>query len=289
MQGSTTAGEVRRRKTKATTQTTRVRWLVGAAGLLVFVLGVGLGFAGSPDRLADGVTIAGVDVGGMTASDARALLAQRAEAQANVPVTFVAGVERLADQAQRARRGGELERRRRRRTGEGRWHEPRPRLPAHRAPPLPGRRRAFRARLQQRGRLQGQPARGRRRPAAPRRAARAARRLVPARRRAGRAQARPGRRGQARDRGARRLVAGEGRAARPDRSAAGDRRAAPARARPRDARRVGAGHAQDRHRELRRRAEAACGDAAPAERRLGRSRASAAPPRTPTSASSTAT
>jgi vancomycin resistance protein YoaR len=64
---------------------------VGAAGLLVFVLGVGLGFAGSPDRLADGVTIAGVDVGGMTASDARALLAQRAEGQANVPVTFVAG------------------------------------------------------------------------------------------------------------------------------------------------------------------------------------------------------
>jgi vancomycin resistance protein YoaR len=55
------------------------------------VVGAGLAFAGSPNRLPEGVSIAGVDVGGMTPAAARAMLAQRAERRADVPVTFVAG------------------------------------------------------------------------------------------------------------------------------------------------------------------------------------------------------
>jgi vancomycin resistance protein YoaR len=52
---------------------------------------VGLAFAGSPERLADGVHIAGVDVGGMTPSKARAVLERRARALENSPVAFHAG------------------------------------------------------------------------------------------------------------------------------------------------------------------------------------------------------
>jgi vancomycin resistance protein YoaR len=49
---------------------------------------VGLAFAGSPERLADGVHIAGVDVGGMTPGQARRLLERRAQALENSPVAF---------------------------------------------------------------------------------------------------------------------------------------------------------------------------------------------------------
>jgi vancomycin resistance protein YoaR len=49
---------------------------------------VGLAFAGSPERLAAGVHIAGVDVGGLTPHEARKLLERRAQALENVPVTF---------------------------------------------------------------------------------------------------------------------------------------------------------------------------------------------------------
>ena len=52
-------------------------------------------FAGSPDRLASGTRIAGVDVGGLTAKDAERLLAGRAARLANVPVTFLAGTKRF--------------------------------------------------------------------------------------------------------------------------------------------------------------------------------------------------
>jgi vancomycin resistance protein YoaR len=92
VQGSTTAAPARRSKAKATAQTSRVRLLAaGAAGVAVFVIGVGIGFAGSADRLADGVTVAGIDVGGLSPAAAKALLAERAEAQAAIPVTFTAG------------------------------------------------------------------------------------------------------------------------------------------------------------------------------------------------------
>lgn len=52
---------------------------------------LGLAFAGSPSRLADGVRIAGVDVGGMTPGHARAVLDQRAKELAANPVTFRVG------------------------------------------------------------------------------------------------------------------------------------------------------------------------------------------------------
>jgi vancomycin resistance protein YoaR len=52
---------------------------------------LGFVFAGSPSRIAAGVRIDGVDVGGMTAGEARAKLERRADALARVPVTFTAG------------------------------------------------------------------------------------------------------------------------------------------------------------------------------------------------------
>jgi len=52
---------------------------------------LGLAFAGSPSRLASGVQIAGVDVGGKTPRQARSILERRADALASVPVTFRIG------------------------------------------------------------------------------------------------------------------------------------------------------------------------------------------------------
>ncbi len=57
--------------------------LAGLTGVVV-----GLAFAGSPERLAAGVHIAGVDVGGLTPHQARKLLERRAQRLENVPVTF---------------------------------------------------------------------------------------------------------------------------------------------------------------------------------------------------------
>ena len=63
------------------------------AALLVAVLAalVGLAFAGSPARLAEGVTVAGVDVGGLTRAEALRLLERRAAAVAKEPIVFTAG------------------------------------------------------------------------------------------------------------------------------------------------------------------------------------------------------
>jgi vancomycin resistance protein YoaR len=57
--------------------------LAGLTGVIV-----GLAFAGSPERLANGVHVAGVDVGGMTPGKARAFLERRAQALENTPVEF---------------------------------------------------------------------------------------------------------------------------------------------------------------------------------------------------------
>jgi vancomycin resistance protein YoaR len=51
---------------------------------------LGLAFAGSPDRIAAGVRIAGVNVGGLTAGEATAKLEARARALARKPVIFTA-------------------------------------------------------------------------------------------------------------------------------------------------------------------------------------------------------
>ena len=52
---------------------------------------LGLAFAGSPSRLANGVRIAGIDVGGRTPHQARSILQRRADTLASVPVTFRVG------------------------------------------------------------------------------------------------------------------------------------------------------------------------------------------------------
>jgi vancomycin resistance protein YoaR len=68
------------------------RWtLVSIALLAVVIALVGLAFAGSTARLADGVAVAGVDVGGLTPKQARVLLEQRFDKVAHVPVVFTAG------------------------------------------------------------------------------------------------------------------------------------------------------------------------------------------------------
>jgi vancomycin resistance protein YoaR len=75
----------------------RVVWQAAAAGVaLAVALAVLLGtiLAGSPKRIAAGVRIAGVSVGGMTPGEARRLLERRAAALENVPVTFFAGGRR---------------------------------------------------------------------------------------------------------------------------------------------------------------------------------------------------
>jgi vancomycin resistance protein YoaR len=64
------------------------------AGALVAAAVVGLVFAGSPAKIAEGVHVAGVDVGGLTGAEAVSLLEQQAAAVAQKPVTFVAGGDR---------------------------------------------------------------------------------------------------------------------------------------------------------------------------------------------------
>jgi vancomycin resistance protein YoaR len=59
--------------------------VAAVAGLLI-----GFVFAGSPDRIAAGVRVAGVGVGGLTQAQAAAKLERRAEAVASVPVVFTA-------------------------------------------------------------------------------------------------------------------------------------------------------------------------------------------------------
>ncbi len=72
------------------------RWVLVAAALAaVLVALIGLAFAGSTARIADGVTIAGVEVGGLSASEAQTLLEQRFERVAHEPIVFTAGDDRF--------------------------------------------------------------------------------------------------------------------------------------------------------------------------------------------------
>ena len=67
-------------------------WLV--AFVLALLAAAGFGFAGSPSRIADGVSVAGVDVGGLTAGEAQAKLAALAREHEAVPVVFTVGERR---------------------------------------------------------------------------------------------------------------------------------------------------------------------------------------------------
>jgi vancomycin resistance protein YoaR len=67
-----------------------------AAAAAVITVGLGLIFAGSPDKLANGTRIAGVDVGGLTPANAQRLLERRSERVSRVPVVFTAGSKRFS-------------------------------------------------------------------------------------------------------------------------------------------------------------------------------------------------
>src|SRR2546423_13090383 len=81
----------RRPRTRAQRRVLLQRSVILVALLALAATVLGLAFAGSPSRLANGVRIAGVDVGGKTAHQARTILARRAAALSAVPVTFRVG------------------------------------------------------------------------------------------------------------------------------------------------------------------------------------------------------
>ncbi|HEX4679877.1 MAG TPA: VanW family protein [Gaiellaceae bacterium] len=62
----------------------------------IITIGLGLVFAGSPDKLANGTRIAGIDVGGLTPANAQRLLEQRSERVSRVPVVFTVGTKRFS-------------------------------------------------------------------------------------------------------------------------------------------------------------------------------------------------
>jgi vancomycin resistance protein YoaR len=66
-----------------------------AAAAVVVAMGLGLIFAGSSDKLANGTRIAGIDVGGLTPAAAQRLLEQRSQRLSRVPVVFTAGQQRF--------------------------------------------------------------------------------------------------------------------------------------------------------------------------------------------------
>ena len=65
--------------------------IVGVGTLVLGTLALGLIFAGSPQKLPEGVTVSGHPVGGLTAGEAVRRLEQRYEEMKVVPVTFTAG------------------------------------------------------------------------------------------------------------------------------------------------------------------------------------------------------
>jgi vancomycin resistance protein YoaR len=71
-------------------------WSVAAlAALLVAALVAGIGFAGSTARIPAGVTIGGINVGGLTAEEARAKLGALAHRYVSIPVVFTAAGSKL--------------------------------------------------------------------------------------------------------------------------------------------------------------------------------------------------
>ena len=71
-------------------------WIWAAAVTLVGLIAAGVLFAGSPERIPSGVTLAGVPLGGLTAEQAEAKLRERAAEVASTPVVFTAGENRWA-------------------------------------------------------------------------------------------------------------------------------------------------------------------------------------------------
>jgi vancomycin resistance protein YoaR len=94
VEAGSSAVRVRKRR-RARSRRLLIQRLLALTTVVVFAgVVLGLAFAGSPGRIADGVTVAGVDVGGLTAGEATAKLTARAQAVSNVPVIFAAGGHR---------------------------------------------------------------------------------------------------------------------------------------------------------------------------------------------------
>jgi vancomycin resistance protein YoaR len=80
------------RRKRAARRRLAFQWsLVAAVALVLGALALGLIFAGSPEKLPAGTTVAGMPVGGLTAGEAVRRLEQRYEELRRVPVTFTAG------------------------------------------------------------------------------------------------------------------------------------------------------------------------------------------------------
>lgn len=94
MEAGSSAVRVRKRRRARSRRLLIQRLLALTAVIVVAGVALGLAFAGSPGRIADGATVAGVDVGGLTAGEATAKLEARARAVASVPVVFTAGGHR---------------------------------------------------------------------------------------------------------------------------------------------------------------------------------------------------
>jgi len=84
---------IRRRGTAVRTRHVRLAASVGVVAVAALVLG--LVFSGTSNRLAKGIRVGGVPVGGLTRSQAIARLQGRTARLQGVPVTFVAGAARF--------------------------------------------------------------------------------------------------------------------------------------------------------------------------------------------------
>src|SRR5262249_29374289 len=78
------------------TRTRHVRLVVAVCVLVTAALAVGLVFAGPSGKLAQGTSVEGVQVGGLTPAQATARLRARAASLESVPVVFVAGSTRIS-------------------------------------------------------------------------------------------------------------------------------------------------------------------------------------------------
>ena len=94
MAASSTAVRARRRAPVRKWAWSRLA-VLGLIVAALVAIGLGLIFAGSPDRLAAGTRIAGVDVGGLTPASARRLLQRRADRLESVPVVFTGAGRRF--------------------------------------------------------------------------------------------------------------------------------------------------------------------------------------------------
>ncbi len=92
---ATTSPAVRTRRRASARARLWSRLAILAAAALAVAVALGLIYAGSPDKLAGGTRIAGIEVGGLTPANARRLLEQRSARLSNVPVVFTFGTQKF--------------------------------------------------------------------------------------------------------------------------------------------------------------------------------------------------